>query len=202
MQYTRECLGATDVQMGSVRPDNTSALMVLQSNAEVPLENPKANLYEWYEDIGAILLDMMGTYYGKRPIVRDREFKEIVTGADGLPMIDPMTGTMMQNTVTRRVLESFDFSQFKYLFLNIRVDVGATSTYSEISIVQTLDNLRRDGTLEIIDYLERIPDKLIPRKAELITELRKRAQSMQGVGAGQVSGSPSGDMAQIGRAHV
>ena len=120
-----------------------------------------------------------------------------MTGADGLPMIDPMTGTMMQNTVTRRVLESFDFSQFKHLFLNIRVDVGATSTYSEISIVQTLDNLRRDGTLEIIDYLERIPDKLIPRKAELITELRKRAQSMQGVGAGQVSGSPSGDMAQM-----
>ena len=60
MQYTRECLGATDVQMGAVRPDNTSALMVLQANSEVPLENPKANLYEWYEDVGAILLDMMG----------------------------------------------------------------------------------------------------------------------------------------------
>ena len=89
----------------------------------------------------------------------------------------------MQNTVSRRVLESFDFRQFKHLYLNIRVDVGATSTYSEISIVQTLDNLRRDGTLEIIDYLERIPDKLIPRKAELITELRKRAQTMQAAGA-------------------
>ena len=89
----------------------------------------------------------------------------------------------MQNTVSRRVLESFDFGQFKHLYLNIRVDVGATSTYSEISIVQTLDNLRRDGTLEIIDYLERIPDKLIPRKAELITELRKRAQTMQAAGA-------------------
>ncbi|MGM9555058.1 MAG: hypothetical protein ACI3VM_01270 [Oscillospiraceae bacterium] len=194
MQYTRECLGATDVQMGTVRPDNTSALMVLQSNAEVPLENPKSNLYEWYEDIGVILLDMMGTYYGERPLVRDREFSEIVTGADGTPMIDPMTGTMMQNTVTRRVLEKFDFKQFKHLYLNVRVDVGATSTYSEISIVQTLDNLRRDGTLEVIDYLERIPDKLIPRKAELITELRKRAQTMQAVGAGQpgaIGGAPA-----------
>lgn len=185
MQYTRECLGATDVQMGAVRPDNTSALMVLQANSEVPLENPKANLYEWYEDVGAILLDMMGTYYGERPLVREREFEEIVTGPDGTPLIDPMTGTMMQNTVSRRVLESFDFRQFKHLYLNIRVDVGATSTYSEISIVQTLDNLRRDGTLEIIDYLERIPDKLIPRKAELIAELRKRAQTMQAAGAAQ-----------------
>ena len=185
MQYTRECLGATDVQMGAVRPDNTSALMVLQANSEVPLENPKANLYEWYEDVGAILLDMMGTYYGERPLIREREFEEIVTGPDGTPLIDPMTGTMMQNTVSRRVLESFDFRQLKHLYLNIRVDVGATSTYSEISIVQTLDNLRRDGTLEIIDYLERIPDKLIPRKAELITELRKRAQTMQAAGAAQ-----------------
>ena len=185
MQYTRECLGATDVQMGAVRPDNTSALMVLQANSEVPLENPKANLYEWYEDVGAILLDMMGTYYGERPLVREREFEEIVTGPDGTPLIDPMTGTMMQNTVSRRVLESFDFRQFKHLYLNIRVDVGATSTYSEISIVQTLDNLRRDGTLDIIDYLERIPDKLIPRKAELIAELRKRAQTMQAAGAAQ-----------------
>ena len=190
MQYTRECLGATDVQMGAVRPDNTSALMVLQANSEVPLENPKANLYEWYEDVGAILLDMMGTYYGERPLVREREFEEIVTGPDGTPLIDPMTGTMMQNTVSRRVLESFDFRQFKHLYLNIRVDVGATSTYSEISIVQTLDNLRRDGTLEIIDYLERIPDKLTPRKAELITELRKRAQTMQAVGAAP-SGAPA-----------
>lgn len=192
MQYTRECLGATDVQMGNVRPDNTSALMVLQSNAEVPLENPKANLYEWYEDVGVILLDMMGTYYGERPLVREREFQELVTGADGAPMIDPMTGTMMENKVSRRVLESFNFSQFKHLFLNVRVDVGATSTYSEISIVQTLDNLRREGVLEIIDYLERIPDKLIPRKAELIAEMRKRAQAAQAAAGAQMGGAQAG----------
>ncbi len=69
LAYTKECLGATDAQLGNVKPDNTSALMVLQTNAEVPLENIRAGLYEWVEDIGAILLDMMGTYYGKRPVV-------------------------------------------------------------------------------------------------------------------------------------
>src|SRR5699024_11200917 len=57
--YTKDCLGATDAQMGNVRPDNSSALMVLQSSAEVPLENTRAGLYEWLEDIGGILLDMM-----------------------------------------------------------------------------------------------------------------------------------------------
>ena len=144
MAYTKDCLGATDAQMGNVHPDNTSALMVLQNAAEVPLENTRAGLHEWVEDIGAILLDMMGTYYGVRPIVKD-----------GM------------------VLE-YDFSRFKNLWLNVAVDVGATTYYSEIAMVQTLDNLRRDGTLSMIEYLERMPDKLITRKQELIESLKKR----------------------------
>ncbi|NCC85086.1 MAG: hypothetical protein EOM03_13300 [Clostridia bacterium] len=179
MAYTKECLGATDAQMGNVKPDNTSALMVLQSSAEVPLENIRAGLYEWMEDIGAILLDMMGTYYGERPVVRERDFEEPVVGANGSPLIDPMTGMMMTTKITRRVIEAFDFSQFKHLWLNVGVDAGATTRYSEIAMVQTLDNLRRDGTLDIIEYLERIPDALIPRKSELIESIKKRTMQAQ-----------------------
>ena len=175
MAYTKECLGATDAQMGSVRPDNTSALMVLQNASEVPLENTRAGLHEWVEDIGAILLDMMGTYYGKRPIVREKTVEEPVLGADGKQLIDPMTGKPASTKVARRVVEEFDFSVFKHLWLNISVDVGATTYYSEIAMVQTLDNLRRDGTLNIIEYLERMPDKLITRKQELIESLKKQA---------------------------
>ena len=175
MAYTKECLGATDAQMGSVRPDNTSALMVLQNASEVPLENTRAGLHEWVEDIGAILLDMMGTYYGKRPIVREKTVEEPVLGAEGKQLIDPMTGKPASTKVTRRVVEEFDFSVFKHLWLNISVDVGATTYYSEIAMVQTLDNLRRDGTLNIIEYLERMPDKLITRKQELIESLKKQA---------------------------
>ena len=175
MAYTKECLGATDAQMGSVRPDNTSALMVLQNASEVPLENTRAGLHEWVEDIGAILLDMMGTYYGKRPIVREKTVEEPVLGADGRQLIDPMTGKPASTKVSRRVVGEFDFSVFKHLWLNISVDVGATTYYSEIAMVQTLDNLRRDGTLNIIEYLERMPDKLITRKQELIESLKKQA---------------------------
>ena len=190
IEYTKECLGATDVQMGNVKPDNTSALMVLQANSEVPLENTRANLYEWIADIGAILLDMMGTYYGVRPLVRDREFDEPVLGPDGNPQLDPMTGMLMTQHVTRRVMEDFDFSQFKHLWFNVRVDVGATTYFSEIAMVQTLDNLRREGTLDVIDYLERIPDKLIPKKAELVTELKRRAQAQQMAGMQPAGGEP------------
>ena len=165
MEYTKECLGATDAQLGNVKPDNTSALMVLQSSAEVPLENIRAGLHEWIEDIGAILLDMMGTYYGERPIVRE--------DAEG-----------------RKILSQYNFSTFRNLWLNIAADVGATTYYSEIAMVQTLDNLRRDGTLDVIDYLERIPDKLIPRKAELISKLKEFANQQV---AGMSAAAPSSE---------
>ena len=174
MAYTKECLGATDVQMGAAKPDNTSALMVLQSNAEIPLENTRALLYQWVEDVGAILLDMMGAYYGTRPIVRTRRFREPVLGDDGAPMIDAVTGQMKVREVSRRVSETFDFSQFRRLWFNVRCDVGATTYFSEIAMVQTLDNLRREGMLDVISYLERLPDKLVPKKAELIDSLRER----------------------------
>lgn len=175
MAYTKDCLGATDAQLGSVNMNNTSALMVLQSTAEIPLENIRANLHEWVEDIGAILLDMMGTYYGARPVMRKRTFTVPVLGADGLPVIDGDTGLVATRTEEKTVMERFDFSIFKNLWLAVGVDVGATTYYSEIAMLQTLDNLRAEGTIDIIEYLERVPEKLIPRKAELIDELKQKA---------------------------
>lgn len=154
VSYTKDCLGATDAQMGNVRPDNTSALMVLQSSAEVPLENTRAGLYEWLEDIGAILLDMMAACYGLRPMVRSRKTEN---GEEP-------------------VIELCDFTRFRDLWFKLRVDVGASSYFSEIAMTQTLDNLRQNGTLDVIQYLERVPDKLIPRKAELIAELKAAAE--------------------------
>ena len=191
MAYTKECLGATDAQMGNVRPDNTSALMVLQTNSEVPLENIRSNLYEWVEDIGAILLDMMGTYYGSRPVVVEREFDDPVLDANGMPQMDPMTGRVKMQKVSRKVIQDYDFGQFKHLWLNMRVDVGATTYFSEIAMTQTLDNLRKDGTLDLIQYLERVPDKLIPKKQELIEELKSKqlngeqVPDMPGAGKGR-----------------
>ena len=174
MQYTKECLGATDAQMGNSKIETTSALMVLQNASEVPLENIRAGYNEWVEDIGQILLDMMGTYYGERPLVREKTFTEpIMDPATGAPKIDPMTGLMMTQQVKRTVLEDFDFSQFKRLWFNVACDAGSTTYYSEIAMVQTLDNLRRDGTLDVIDYLERLPDKLLPRKDELVAKMRE-----------------------------
>ena len=171
MAYTKECLGATDAQLGNVRPDNTSALIALQSSSQVPLENPQALKYDWIEDIGRILLDMMGTYYGKRPVVRREEKTDNI--------VDPTTGQPTTMTKQVRVIEMYDFSKLKDIWLNIRADVGASTYWSRIAVVQTLDNLKQAGVLDVLDYLERMPDEYIPRKDELIAKLRRQLQDQQ-----------------------
>ena len=190
LTYTKECLGATDAQMGNVKPDNTSAIMVLQTNAEVPLENIRTLLHEWVEDIGRILLDMMGTYYGRRPVMVEEEMTELATNPDGSVARDLRTGQMITRTVKKKIPKAFDFSAFKNLWLSIRADVGATTYFSEIAMTQTLDNLRRDGLLNEIQYLERIPDKLIPNKQELLDEL-KNAVPDTGTVPGRGGGQPA-----------
>lgn len=153
MSYTKETLGISDATLGNIDPKNTSAIIAVQKSSIVPLENPRANLFEWIEDIGRILIDMMGTYYGLRPIVMERD--------------------------NVKVLEEFDFSKLKDMWLNVRADVGESSYWSEIASIQTLDRLLEGGYLEIADYLERIPDGYIPRKQELIDKLKEQAELQQ-----------------------
>ena len=157
IQYTKETLGISDAALGNVKPDNFKAIVATQESAAIPLENVKANLYEWIEDIGRILLDMIGTYYGQRPIVIKKD--------------------------AERFTQMYDFSIFKDLWLNVRCDVGASSYWSELAAVETLDNLLKDGYIDVIDYLESMPEGYIPRKQELIDKIKQRQFEAQQMNA-------------------
>ena len=151
MAYTKECLGINDASLGNIdNPSNTSgvAIIATQKSAAIPLENPKSNLYEFIEDVGKILFDFIGTYYGIRPIVID------VQG--------------------QKQLVEYDFSTFKNMFFNVKADVGESSYWSEIAAIQTLDNLLAQGHIDLIQYLERVPDEYIPAKEDLISELKQK----------------------------
>jgi hypothetical protein len=163
MQYTKEMLGVSDAALGQIDPKNTSAIIAVQKASAIPLENPKANLYEWVEDIGHILFDMMGTYYGPRPIVREQEVP------------DPVTGQL----IPKKVTEMFDFSIFKNMWLDVKADVGESSYWSQIAANQTLDNMLAAGHIDIIQYLERVPDEYIPQKEDLIAQIKQRMVQQQ-----------------------
>jgi hypothetical protein len=172
---TKEMLGINDTSLGNVRPDNTSAIVAVQKSAAIPLENPKANAYQWTEDIGEILLDMMGTYYGQRPMQIEVE----------MPKIDPMTGEEQLNpdgtpmTESKRQLVMYDFNKLKDLWLNVSADVGESSYWSEIASQQTLTNMLSQGLIDAVQFIERMPDGMIPEKDDLLQELKAKQQQME-----------------------
>jgi len=149
MQYTKETLGVGDASLGNVTMNNATAIIAIQKSAAVPLENVKAAFYEFVEDCGKIIIDMMGTKYGIRPVV--------VTGPNN-----------------ERTYEMYNFAKLKDMWLHIKIDVGNASYFSEVASVQTLDNLLNNGFIEFIEYLKRIPDEIIPNKQELINSIEQQ----------------------------
>lgn len=162
---SEECLGATKVALGDTRPDNTSAIIALQRAAATPSEMTKQNLYRAVEDLFRIYLEFMAHYYGKRT-VDTAPPPELVQSYR-------VTGQEVPPTVQIE----FDFDMLKELPMALKLDVGASSYYSEIAAMQTLDNLLMNNQIDVVQYLERIPDGNIPRRRALINELRERMQT-------------------------
>ncbi len=94
--------------------------------------------------MGRIFLDMMAVRYGSRWVQ--------VPG--------------------RKELALFDFAVLRQLPLNVKLDVGASTYWSEIASMQTLDNLLLHDKITLLQYLERIPQGYVARKQELMDELR------------------------------
>lgn len=153
IQYTKDMLGATDAALGEIKPDNTSAIIAVQQSSSIPLETVKRNLYQYVEDIGYIWLDMMAANYGKRKI--DVE------------------------VMGKRVVKEFDFSKLRDMKLRIKIDVGPSSYWSQITAMQTLDALLQNDRISFMQYLERVPNGIIPKSQELIEELKAQDMKQQ-----------------------
>ena len=73
----------------------------------------------------------------------------------------------------------FDFAVLEQVPLSIKLDVGGSAYWSEIAQMQTLDNLLMNGQINVVDYLERVPNGYISNQEELIQTLRQRMGMMQ-----------------------
>lgn len=182
VEQTNQNLGATSVALGDTRPDNTSAIIALQRAASTPSEITKQNVHKAVEDLAKIYREFMAEYYGTRLV--DTETPQ------ELAQVFAFAG---QN-VPDEIPQEFDFSVFKDMPMQMKLDVGASSYYSEIASIQTLDNLLQLGKISIVQYLERIPDGYIPDRRGLLNELKRMQQTMAMPGGG----NPTGDVAESG----
>lgn len=192
ISLTKEFLGATDAALGDTRPDNTSAIIALQKASSVPMEMTKQDFFQCVEDLGRIWQDQMRAYYGVRYVdLKPTEEEQQQAMMLGINMPDTPTPT------------EFDFGILESVPLSIKLDVGGSAYWSEIAQMQTLDNLLMNGQINVVDYLERVPNGYISNQQELIQTLRQRlglvpnqtpAQVTGGQGAVQAGQEPTVNM--------
>ena len=60
-----------------------------------------------------------------------------------------------------------------------RVDVGASTMWSQSITISTLDNLLVNGLITPEEYLERLPKNLIPDVTGLLENIRQRTAAQQ-----------------------
>lgn len=155
--------GANDAALGNMNPDNTSAIIALREAATMPLQMLQNRYYQFCEDVARIWADFWVSMYGKRSL-----------------KISDENGTWYM---------PFDSERYKTLLISVKVDVGASTLWSESQSVRTLDNLLERQIIDVIQYLDRLPKGTIPKVDALIKELKIKASAQpQEVMSGQVGG--------------
>lgn len=155
--------GANDIALGNVRPDNAAAIIQMREAALQPMQIYQNRYYAFIEDIARIWADFWINKYGNRSIKVEND-----EGVEYIP---------------------FDAGRYKNLVLNAKVDVGASTLWSEAVVVSTLDSLLSAGIITPSQYLERMPKGLIPKANELAEEL-SGAETLLGTGQETVPETP------------
>ena len=145
ISYTKEMLGATDAALGEVRPENTSAIIVLQKAASIPLKSISKRYYTFIEDKARIKMDFFLNKYNTS-----------------------RTLTYKDNGITHTF--EFDAKKLGDLQWRVKIDIGSSTHWSEVTAIQTLDNLLMQQHITFAEYLERLPNGIIPMREKLMQD--------------------------------
>lgn len=144
--------GANDAALGDMRPDNTSAIIAVREAATMPLQSVQNRYYSFCEDVARIWAEFWVVMYGDRSLKIEDE-----TGTWYLP---------------------FKSERYKDLLISTRVDVGASTLWSESQSIRTLDNLFDRQVINVFQYLNRLPKGIVPDVNGLIRDLQAANQSI------------------------
>lgn len=152
--YTMTDSGANDAALGDIRPDNAAAIIQLREAAMAPMQMYQNRFYDFIEDIARIWADFWINLYGDRWLRAEDK-----NGVHYLP---------------------FSAERYKRLVITARIDVGASTVWSESVTVATLGNLLEAGLITFEQYLERIPKGMIPDASGLLADLEAQRAGAQG----------------------
>lgn len=161
--------GATDAALGNIRPDNASAIIQMREASLQPMQLYQNAFYDFIEDIARIWADFWLHLYGDRSLrIEDQ---------DGVFYIP------------------FHPERYENLTLTARIDVGSSPLWNIPTTVSMLDSLYGAKIINKIQYLERLPDGIIPDKTGLLREAREELAAQQQALLAQQQAA-MGDMSQ------
>ena len=165
---TRDYMGASDAALGNIRPDNTSAIIAVQQASSAPLDLQKRAFYDWCEDYVRIIVDMMRANYGTRTVaIQDKDVLEQFIPPEMLGMMEYFEMPV-------------DFGKVDGVNMLMKVDVGSSAYWSEITQMQTLDNLANKGILSDPElYVEQIPSKYLAGKNKILESIKRQRESQE-----------------------
>lgn len=157
----KDCLGASDASLGNIRPDNMGAILAAQSASNAPLELQKRTFEQFNEDCVRIIVDMMCAYYGTRTVnVTQRQ-------------TDPVSGIETEEDAPVQL----DFGELEFGAMDINVEVGAASYWSQTIGTTNLMNLMQQQLLpDVLTFYEGMPGTILPNKREIIRKVREKMQ--------------------------
>lgn len=156
--------GANDAALGDIRPDNTSAIIAVREAATMPMQMVQNRYYSFIEDISRIWAEFWLMMYGKRAL-----------------KVEDETGTWYM---------PFDGDRYKDLLISTRIDVGASSLWSEVQSIRTLDNLFDRQVIDVIQYLTRLPKGTVPNVNGIIRDMQNANQAASAASAGAANTGP------------
>lgn len=152
LTYTRQMTGADEAATGSAPSSdlNATAIMLLQKASAIPIESIKRRFYSFIEDIGRIWEDIWKVKYNlpRQINLKDDDGEEY-----------PAT---------------FDGSQYQDVPMQLKIDVGPSSTYSESLMLSSLDKALDRGDIDYMQYLKYAPHAVVPFRDRLMKELEEK----------------------------
>lgn len=152
LTYTRQMTGADEAATGSAPSAdlNATAIMLLQKASAIPIESIKRRFYSFIEDIGRIWEDIWKVKYN---LPRQINLKD----DDG-----------------EEYSAVFDGSQYQDVPMQLKIDVGPSSTYSESLMLSSLDKALDRGDIDYVQYLKYAPHAVVPFRDRLMKELEEK----------------------------
>lgn len=155
INHSKALNGAHDTQTGMAKADNASAILALQKQGATALSKLKKRYYQYIEDTALLWLEFFCNHY-----IIDREYSYI-------------------DALGNETTAIFNGENIETDMLNVKVDVGVSSMFSEEFEINSLDKFLQMGLIDFKTYLKYVPTNIVPFKESLLREIQAKEEQQQ-----------------------